>query len=309
MRSGSDALKTLGILVAAIGGVAVIIFGMVALISPAPPMESAAPSAAPSLTLDTPPTAVGGSVTVAGDRSGTLILERSSSSAHYQPAGDTFELVFDPVRLEGADGVIIFSRDPKEGVTQVDYDGLTAYLDPGDCSITTGTHDLAAGLVTAELECAEVTDIRGGGTISLHGVVGLPAELFGIRGEMPSSGGTLDVDSATVEFGEAIGVIGPSTIAETGRIPFSLVSSDQEWVVAIEYNPETDEYVMTYIGTGDEATAEGGGCPLTAETIGMLSPQTSVVRLEFDCADVPLANGESGPVVGSLVVDLFDTRD
>lgn len=308
MMLRNDALRSIAILAAAVGGVAVISFGLVTLISPTPPTESAAPSAAPSLALDTPPTAAGGNVTVEGDRAGTLVLNRLTSTAGYEAVDDRFEIVLGPARLEGPDGAITFSRDPDEGVMQVDYDGLTAYLDPGDCSVTTGAHDLSLGLVSAEIACAEVSDIRGGGTISLQGIIALPVDLIGIRDELPPSGGSLEAGTATIAFDEAIGLIGPSVVAETGRVPLPLASADSDWVVGVEYDPATDDYVMTAIGTRNEPATVAPPCPLGAQGLGMLSPQTSVVRLDFDCPDMPLPNGETGSVVGSIVVDLTDTR-
>ena len=314
MTFAHGAARSLAVLAATVGGVAAITLGLVALVVPAAPAAVATATPDPTFDLAVAPDAVGGSLAVSGDRTGTLGLDRLESMAGYQQVGEMFELVIGPASLEGADGRIVFGRDA-EGVTQIDYNGLSFYLDPGDCTVTDGALNADAGLMSARIECVEISDIRGGGTISLDGVVALPANVLGGRSGLPPSGGRLDLGDVPLEIPEARALVDSSLIGLQEVTQIGLTSEDGATVVVVELDRETGEYSMTLIQvSGESSLGQANGesvtispaCPLATETIGRLSPNVIVVRLDFDCDDVPLPGGGTGSVEGSVVVDVIE---
>lgn len=314
MTLASGAARSLGVLAATVGGVAAITLGLVALVVPAAPAAVATPTAAPTFDLAVAPDTVGGSLAVTGDRTGSLTLDRLESMAGYQQVGDMFELIIGPASLEGPDGRIVFGRDA-EGVTQVDYGGLSFYLDPGDCMLTDGALNADAGLISARVECAEISDIRGGGTISLDGVVAVPANVLSGRSGLPPSGGRLDLGGVPLEIPEARALVDMSIIDLQEVSQIGLTSEDGSTVVVVELDRETGEYAMTLIQvSGESSLGQANGesvtvdpaCPLAAESVGRLSPHIIVIRLEFDCDDVPLPGGGTGSVQGTVVIDIVE---
>lgn len=302
----NDVLRSLTIVGATVAGVAAVTLGLVGLIVPRPADGVLNASAEPTFDLAIAPDRVGGSLEVSGDRTGTLRLDRGSADVRYEPAGAVPELILGDLWLTGEDGQIRFSRDPAKGVSQVQYDGLSFFLDPGDCTITPGAHNAAAGLMSALLECLEIADVRDAGVISIEGVVALPADVLGDRGDLPPSGGSIDVGDTTVDFSEAGVLLDGGVDAETGRMQMGLFNDDEEYLV-IEYDPETAEYFLIAIQIADEYAFLSEACPVAAEDLGRLNPQTTVVRFTIDCDGVDLPGGGFGTVSGSVVADIIES--
>jgi hypothetical protein len=251
------------------------------------------------------PGQVGGTLNVEGDRTGAMVLDRMQQEPTFDDSDpDTVSVRLGPLRLTG-DGQVTISRDPEEGVTQVSYDGLSFYPKPGDCSLVEGPHNPEYALVTATLECEALEDIRGNGTVSLRGDVALPADLFGARGSIPPSGGSLVADSTTVTFPDAVTLVGPSVIAFTGRTPTPVGGGEPPTILGVEHEAEGGGWFLTSIQTGSVFAGDPAGCRLGVEQLGKLGPQAVAVRLKFDC-DLESDGEASVSVQGELVVDVYE---
>lgn len=251
------------------------------------------------------PGQVGGIVSVEGDRTGTMVLDRLQQEPTFDDSDpETVSVRLGPVRLTG-DGQVTFSRDPEEGVTQIAYDGLSFHPEPGDCTVVQGLHDPQHALVTATLECDALSDIRGNGTVSLRGDVALPADLFDARGSIPPSGGSLVADSTAITFSEAVTLVGPSVIAFTGRTPTPVGGGEPPTILGVEHEAEGGTWFLTSFQTGSDFASDPAGCRLGVEQLGKLGPQAFAVRLTFEC-DLERDGGASMSVEGKLVIDVYE---
>jgi hypothetical protein len=79
--------------------------------------------------------------------------------------------------------------------------------------------------------------------------------------------------------------------------------------LALLLDPESGEFVLTGIQVDDAFTELAAECPVASERLGQLNPQTTVARLTIDCADVRLPSGGTGPVTGTIVVDVVSRRE
>jgi hypothetical protein len=144
MKDWASALSILG---AAFVGTVLLTIGLAAVVVPGALDSSTTGEAAPSgasanLTpppVDQPPTAVGGRLTVSGDTDGTLELDRDEAELGYEVDEETSSARLEdgPYRLIGDDGRITFQVDPLV-VEQLEFDGLSFYPEPDECSIAPG---------------------------------------------------------------------------------------------------------------------------------------------------------------------------
>ena len=310
--------RSLAIAVATIAGVAVVTIGLISIMVPRPtdPLPSA--SAAPTADLAVPPDQVGGLLTVDGDRTGTLRLDTARSDPAVAVDGGPGVNVLGDVWLSGSDGRVAFSRDPAKGITKVDYDGLSIFVKPEDCAVSKGALNATSRLMSVGVHCAKLEDVRGNGTIALSGVVAVPSDLMGERGDLPPSGGSVSVGEQTIEFSDAAVMLGGGIIVgETERIPLTLIAydagyvdSDDWWsqasVLGVEQVPESGAYVLTSVQVRGEMVTLAAPCPVSGEELGDLNDWTRVVELRIDCQDAELSNGGSVSIEGSLVVDLIE---
>lgn len=297
----------LAILAATVGGVAAVAFALGAWITPGASLAEPTPTPPPSFDLSVAPEAVGGSVEVSGDRSGTMTFDTATG------IGGRFELQEDgsvrirdanaPIELSGSAGHIRL-RDSGE-VTHIAYDGLSIFVDPGECAVTPGAVNEATGLMAALVECSDVADVRGQAVISVAGVVALPAETLLGRGELPSTGGTVEVDGTAITFDEADIFLDGEPVEETGRIQWAMFDGDSASGVLFEYDPEADRLFLG--GAFSEETYAGlqEPCPIAAEELGRINDYTTVMRLDIDCTNVALEGGGTGSVTGSIVADVI----
>ncbi|HSK47585.1 MAG TPA: hypothetical protein VLA05_06225 [Coriobacteriia bacterium] len=316
MQEGKRSLAIAG---ATIAGVAVVTIGLIGIMVPRPtdPLPSASAGASADLTF--PPDQIGGVLTVDGDRTGTLRLDSAHSDAGFATDGRP-EVTLSDLWLEGADGRIAFSRDPDEGISKIDYDGLSFFVGPEDCTVTKGALDAASRLISVGVRCAQLEDVRGNGTIALSGVVAVPSDLMGERADLPPSGGSVTIGDETLEFSEAVVLLSGSIInGETERTPLTLLADDDgdidpdDWwsqasVLSVEQELETGEYVLTGAQVRGTAMELAAPCPVEAEDLGSLNFQTTVIRLHFACSDVELSSGERVSFDGTLVVDLVHSE-
>jgi len=297
-----DLARALAILGATGAGVTLVTLLLIGAIVPQAIAEPTA-SPVPSFDLAVPPDRSGGSLTVIGDRSGTLLIDRLQGGVQYVTGDDdSVNVQRGPFRLIGDDGQIVFSADPDEGVTQIDFDDLSFFLDPRDCDVTLGERNEVNGLIAALLECTELVDIRGGGVISVEGVIAVPGDVFGERGALPPSGGNIEVGEDTVALSQLI-LVGGGELVETGRVPMSVHGADPDSILALEYDPETAEMLLTFVLAEGQPVGLPEPCPVIAEDLGDLNEFTTVVRLTFDCDNAALDDGTPITIDGTIVVD------
>ena len=261
----------------------------------------------PTITANTVPTHTGGSLAVSGDQEGAFILDHDSYTVSIEP---DFERGFARVEfgrfgLDGELGAIAFSTDPLV-VEQIDFDGLAFYPDPEDCTITPGELNPAIGVASARLQCASLTDLRDAGTISLDGAVALPADLLGLRGDLPPSGGEVPVGDETLEFSDGRLLVQQVLSEETERQALFLFGDDEKSSLGFERDPETEELYLTYIVVDEELfDIADDACVVSPVELGPLNPITTVMELSIACDGLDLGSHGVVSIDTTLVVDLI----
>ena len=292
-----DWLRSLSVLAGAFAVLIVVTIGLAAFIVPeaagtgqalgtASPGASVQPGGAPS----GPVTAVGGTLAVSGDREGTFVLDREALDQGYALAGEQ--------------GQIFFGGDPL-AVERVSYDGLEFYVDEGDCSVTPGERHDPTGVAGAQVRCDDIDDIRDGGTVSMEGTVGVSADMLGLRGEMPETGGTVEVGDTTLELPFTVLFVGrPIGFAPAGG--FVPTDDGSSWLM-FDFDFQTHALVLEIVALdGVEHEIDPGDCTLNTESIGTLNPRTTTAELRIDCPAVELESGETVPIRGTLIADLIE---
>lgn len=314
MRRGRDLLAELGMLTGMVGGVAAVTLVISALL--VPPSATAEPTPTPEPTFDIglAPQRVGGRLEVEGVRTGTLVLDEGRGGlgnryevevenedeggvVHVVPAEDAI--------LQGPDGRLRFERGTGL-ITLIDYDGLSFYPEPDDCDVTLGTLNKDNGLMAALVECPELSDIRGGGSVSIAGVLALPADVLRGRGDIPETGGTVDVDGSTVTFTEAEIFLAQDVTSEDERIRWGIHTAGFLSSLYFEYEIGAGQFFLSTIIVEEESAVLEEPCPLEAEELGRINETTTAVRLTFDCAGVEVPGGGTGSVTGMIVADVIE---
>jgi hypothetical protein len=308
MNRVRGALGGLAILAATVGGVAAIAFGLGAWITPAASLAEPTPTPAPSFDLAVAPDAAGGSLEISGHRSGTMTLNAATGvGGRYELQEDGSVMIRDanaPIELSGPSGHVRFDRDSGE-VTHIAYDGLSIFLDAGECAISHGAVDEATGLMAALVECPDIADVRGQGVISVEGIVALPAEALLGRGDLPSTGGSIELDGGTITLQEADIFLDGQPIEETGRIQWGTFDADTGAGILLEYDPAADRFFLGGAFSAGTSAALEDACPIATEELGRLNEHTTVVRLDIDCTDVAVEGGGATTVTGSIVADVI----
>jgi hypothetical protein len=263
------------------------------------------PTPAVDLDLGAPPTEIGGQLTISGDVEGAMTVATATSNPRYEP-DPTFAGGFayrrGDIVVGGPDGDVVFS--PVTGqVTRVEYGGMSFYLDPGDCVATPGGRNDALGLIRVRIDCAEIADLRGAGAISVAGVIAVPADSLGDRGTLPATGGSVELGGTQLEIAMGVGMVGGIAPMEDELVPI-MAPVDALNALAILYDPEDATYELTGVQIDGPLYEMARPCPLTGESLGRANPETEVVRLTIDCADVPGPGGTTAALSGSIVIDL-----
>ncbi len=306
----------LTILTAAFVGTVLVTLGLAATI--VPHAFSASPNAEPDASgavsvhatpppLDQPPDAIGGVLTVSGDLHGTIALDREDAEIGFEfdPEIQIARLQDGPYQLLGSEARITFTRDPL-AVQQIDYEGLSFYPEPDDCEITPGALNPALGIASAALRCEEIADIRDNGVINIDGTIHAAADVLGMRGELPASGGSVAVGSEEVELAEARALLQQFGFdAATGLASLPILNDGMTEGVILTYDPHSHELDIDSIILAEEPIDASEACTVARTDMGLLNPRTSVVELAISCDAVEAPGGGSVPVSGSLVVDLI----
>ena len=304
MRALRDAATALAILAGTVGGVAAATMGLSALMIPAAATAVATATPVPSFDLAAAPTAIGGRLEVTGDRSGTLLFESASGLGgrhQVQEDGSILILPDSAPELSGPDGNITFERDTGE-VTLIEFDDLSLYLDPGECTVTEGAINQEAGLMAALVECPDIADIRGNAVVSVAGVVALPIEIVRGRAGLPQSGGTVEVGGTRLTLDETV-IFLDQAPDDDGRITAGAFTEDGG--MAVEYDPDAERFYLTQVSVGDLYAVASAPCPIMAQDLGRLSDTTRVVRMQIDCTEWIDAEGDLVTVTGTVVADVI----
>jgi hypothetical protein len=310
MRQLSRSLLLLG---AAFASTLAITFALVALVvqDRGASVDVASETPAPSIGIGSVPTRTGGSLAVSGARDATFTLDGDAYDISLSP---DFERGFARVEFGGYDlrgdaGQIRFSTEPL-AVEQIDYDGLAFYPEPDDCAVTPGELNPAIGVASAGLRCADVEDIRGGGTITIDGAVAVPADLLGLRGDLPPPGGRIDVGDTTLEFSDGRMLVQNAAMETTGREPLFLFGDDERSSLGFERDPETAELFLTYLVV-DEVLfdIDDNACAVTDQDVGLANPITIVTELAITCDELDLGSHGVVAVDATLVIDLIVPPD
>ena len=305
--------RSLTVLAVAFAGTLAITLGLVMLIvqDRVATTAEATQTPAQSIAPDRMPTAVGGSLAVSGARTDTFRLDRASYDVSISP---DFERGFARVEygrfgLLGEDGDVYLEAEPLS-VAQIDFDGMAFYPDPDECTITPGTLNATAGIASARLECPNLEDLRGAGTLTLDGGIALPADLLGLRGDLPPSGGQIEVGDRTLAFSDGRMLVMNALTDDTRRIPLFLYGDDDVSSLGFERDPSTAQLYLTYVVIDAELfDIDDDACLVTADGLGLASPITTVQELTIRCDELQLGDHGTVTIDDTLVIDLINESE
>lgn len=284
--------KGLGVLLGAAGTVALGVFALAWFTIPDEPTFSdglAEATEGNDGSLDFVPTAIGGQLTVTGAREGTIVLDQMAN-------GPSFGLRNSKTR--------VFFQGGPLAVSQLDHDGLSFFLDPEECQFTVGEHNEEAGLTAVQISCPELVDIRGNGTLTVEGLLALPADLV-LAEEIPDTGGVLTVD------GEEWAVVAPMLMigdrpAIAGDSENGLWLSDSAYTrgVFLAHDEESDTLVLTSVITeGETHEIESGSCAIDDEVLMVLNPEARLMELTISCDGIEVPGMGSVAIKGTVIYD------
>jgi hypothetical protein len=294
----NDWFRSLSVLGIAFVGVVALTFGLAALIVPgaagsaqAPGVPTPDPSGRiPRPAAGEPVTTVGGILAVSGDREADFVLEREATDQGYA--------------LAGPEGRVFFGGNPL-GIERISFDGLEFYLDEGDCELDPGERDDPTGVAGATIRCEDVEDVRDGGVLSFEGTVGVSADMLGLRGDLPPSGGTIEIGDVAYEFPFAVLTLGLPTGAFQPSGGF-LFTDDGRVLMHFDYDVQAHALTLETVEIdGVQTQVDRGACSLSYEPIGRLNPRTNTSELTVECPAVRMA-GETVRIGGTIVADLVD---
>lgn len=297
----NDWFRSLTVLGTAFVGVVAVTIALALLIVPDPAVSSQAGSTAPPDaeatigvpdTIGTVPTQVGGTLAVSGDLEAAFAVDRESVDQRYGVIGD--------------DARIFFGSDPLS-VEQMSFGGLSFFPDPDECTITPGGFNGAIGVAWATLHCADLADVRGNGVVTVDGTIGLAADMLGMRGDLPPSGGSVEVGGETLEFSEAR-LFTARFPAFVGRGGYNMQLEDESGTrLNFAYDPQTHALGLANVerdGVYNDVPADA--CAIDTREIGKLNPRTTVVEMSLQCVGVDFPGIGPVPIAGTLIVEQID---
>lgn len=247
-----------------------------------------------------PTSGIGGALNISGDRTATVVLNR--------------EVIEDRYALHGANGRVVFTGQPAT-VARMQFEGLDFFLDPGDCAYTIGERDAEMGLAPVDVRCVAISDVRHTALINVDGTLRMPAEQFGLRGDLPQTGGdialgdeTLKFDSAAINLQRPGVIVDPATNLVTRfplTYPVTLEGDDGTLRFVYDYPTSKLQFVGVELARGLAGT-HGGACEPSLRELGKLSPRVTVAEMRLDCAGVALGDLGIVPLSGALLVDVID---
>lgn len=296
----NDWLRSITVLAVSFAGVVVLTVGLAVLIVPAPVGSSESPDGgatgapatpAPVGNLDAVPTAIGGTLVVTGDRVANLAVGRESTDGQYGLIGD--------------DARIFLGNDPLT-VVQMNLDGLSFFPEPDACTVTPGRLNQEIGVASAEVRCEELADVRDSGVVNVEGVLGIAADMLGMRGDLPSSGGTIALGDETLEFREAALYAFPMSVID-GPDQTNMGLVDRRTELYFSYDVQTHGIALVSIERDDVPTdVPADACSIATRQLGKLNPRTTVLDMTLTCSGVELPDLGSVTIDGSLIVEQIE---
>lgn len=302
-RLVNDWFKSLAVLAVAFMAVVVATMLVAVIVVPTPtassdertpsPGASDAPST-PGETIVANPFGIGGTLSVTGDVEGTIVLDREGSmDGRYTLAGTGARLIFENMPVT---------------VRQLAWDGMEFFLDPTDCRMTPGDRNPATGVADAHLRCEAISDIRDRGTVTVDGTIGIAADLLGLRGDLPDSGGSVTVGPRTLEFEEASIFLGPTDRPVDGGFRSQLQATDEDSSLTFTYDPRSHELALAEIELdGVAVPVPRGTCELATTEVGRINPRSMVVEMRISCRPIDVPELGPVPIDGTLLVDQIET--
>jgi hypothetical protein len=291
-------LRSITLLGMGFAGVVAATLGLAVLIVPdpagsSPNSETGSPGASGAAVLPAPSGGIpglGGTLMVTGDREGTFVLSRESLEGSYTLVGSLGRITFDGLEI-----------------SQLSYDGLDFFLDPRDCTITSGNLDNAVGIGFAELSCIDIADVRETGTITIEGTIGLPVDRL-VERELPPTGGSIAVGDETWTFEFAYLYLWQQpAIAGVTDANMELADEAQETSLSFFYDIQTHRTTVSgAMRDGETVDVPGGACALQREELGRPNPRTTTVQLGIDCPSVEIPGLGPVPITGTVIVDELD---
>jgi hypothetical protein len=296
----NDWVRSITVLAVSFAGVVMLTVGLAVLIVPAPVGSSEAPdgasagASAPAAIgdLDAMPTAIGGTLTVTGDREARLVVDRESTDGQYGLTGD--------------DARIFLGGDPPT-VAQMNLDGLSFFPEPDACEVTPGRFNPAIGVASAHIRCDDLADVRDSGVVSVEGILGVAGDVVGMRGDLPSSGGTATVGEEALEFATAQLYAFPVFMVE-GAGQTSMALEDGKTTLLFTYDVQTHRVALAYV---ERRSAESeilvdippGACSISSQQIGMVNPRFRLLDMTVQCPAIDLPEVGTVPIDASLIVE------
>jgi hypothetical protein len=256
------------------------------------------PSATPVAGQLGPPTQIGGVLTVNGDVQGSFVLDRESIEDGYALVGD--------------DGRIAIAAGSPPSVVRVSYDGWEFYLDPGECELTVGERQVATGVAALGVRCTNVKEIRDKGTVTMEGTLGVAANVLGLRGNLPGTGGRIRVGDELLTIPAATLYAGPARVVNgiPGRYAGELHDEGGIVSLSFEYDVVTDALGLTELRYREGTVSVlADTCSVVLRNIGRLSPHAEVAELTLDCATIEIPRVGPVQVAGTIVVDVLYPSD
>lgn len=238
--------------------------------------------------LDFVPNAIGGEIEITGAREGSVTLTEDFSSDGFG-LSDSRTKMF----LEG---------NPTQ-ITQMSYDGLAFFPEPEECEFTPGAQNEEVAIVTVQISCPQLTDIRDNGSIAVEGFLALPV-IVALDLDIPDLGGTVTVgdESWDIPGGMHFGnYTSPDGETRTG---LNLLDEDFSKSVFMAHNPDSGEYTVSevnYQGASTEVAPDQ--CTTEAEELAAVSPTQSYWQVTFTCDVVQVAGLGEVPVEGTVVFE------
>lgn len=296
----TDWFRSISVLGLAFAGVVALTFGLAAVIVPRADGAAQVPGASspyPSggVVPGGPVTSIGGTLVVSGARDALFSLDREELGSRYAVAGP--------------EGRIIFEGNPLT-VAQISFDGLEFLLGPDECSVTPGERHEETGVAAAHIACEEIADVRDQGMVTVDGVIGVAADLLGLRGDLPESGGTVMLGDETLTFDFAAMTI-PSGGHLSGVYAGSLHDPDTATTITFTYDPQDHQMVLSEIAYSmreprQPTRVPPGACSVTTTEIGPLNPHTRVAEMAIRCAAIEVDALGTVSLEGALIVELAE---
>lgn len=293
----NDWLRSLAVLAGSFTTVVVLTVGLAVLIVPAPVGSSETPGGAspgwsatpaPIGDLDAVPNAIGGTLVMTGDREAELLVDREATDGQYGLTGD--------------DARIFLGGDPLT-VVQMNLDGLSFFPEPDACQITPGRFNPAIGVASAHIRCEDLADIRDSGVVSVEGILGVAGDVVGMRGDLPSSGGTASVGDEALEFPAAQLYAFPIFMVD-GADQTSMALEDGGTTLLFTYDVQTHGVALAYVQQAEELVpVEPGACSISSQLIGMVNPRVRLLDMTVRCLAVDLPGAGTVPIEASLIVE------